>query len=186
MKFSNSQVKKWSKFILIVFVFTQYIQMIIISTCNQNRCIIVIFLHFLWFEILRVFHIYSISQFRLAPLETLSSHLWQGTYIITLYIIHKGLNFCHECEMLFTKTILCILDPRKIHLHQCSPRTSHYLLNYWQSEKCHELFIILSFLIKILKTFSWLGTTTSFFLHSFLGEGCIGEHMKATLSDSLP
>lgn len=146
--------------------------MIIISTCNQNRCIIDI-LHFLWFRNSRVFHIYSISQFRLAPLETLSSHLWQRhLYHHTLYYT-QGLNFCHECEMLFTKTILCILDPRKIHLHQCLPRTSHYLLNYWQSEKCHELFIILSFLIKILKTFSWLGTTTSFFFSSFifLGEG---------------
>ena len=33
------------------------------------------FLHFWGFEILHVFHIYSISQFRLAPLEMLSSHM---------------------------------------------------------------------------------------------------------------
>lgn len=49
--------------------------MIIISTCNQNKSIIVIFLHFWGFEILHVFHIYSISQFRSAPLEMLSSHM---------------------------------------------------------------------------------------------------------------
>ena len=84
-----------------------------------------------------------------------------------------------------TRTVY-VLDPGKIHLHKCSSRTVTYrtsecfveLRAIWKILLSWNL-LILSSLVKNLKTFICVNTTTSFFPHSFLGEDRMGEYIEA-------